>query len=84
VEGGLLSRSKSASSVTNLGTAATNVGTSSLSLNDVEVLEQTEGSNLEGTSKLWKRNYLRTNVDLTAKKLNSEILNDDVFQLNHY
>jgi hypothetical protein len=51
VEGGLLSRSKSASSVTNLGTAAANVGTSSLSLNDVEVLEQTEASNLEGTSK---------------------------------
>ncbi|PNF34572.1 hypothetical protein B7P43_G10638 [Cryptotermes secundus] len=47
VEGGLLPRSKSASSVTNLGTVATNVGTSSLSLNDVEVLEQTEASNLE-------------------------------------
>jgi len=43
-----LSRSKSASSVTNLGTGVTNVGTSSLSLNDVEVLEQTEATALEG------------------------------------
>jgi hypothetical protein len=60
VEGGLLSRSKSASSVTKLGTAVANVGTSSLSLNDVEVLEQTEASNLEGTSKLWTRNDLLT------------------------
>jgi hypothetical protein len=48
----LLSRSKSASSVTNLGTAVTNVGTSSLSLNDVEVLEQAEAVALEGTSTL--------------------------------
>jgi len=46
-----LSRSKSASSVTNLGTGVTNVGTSSLSLNDVEVLEQTEATALEGLFK---------------------------------
>jgi hypothetical protein len=84
VEGGLLPRSKSASSVTNLGTAATNVGTSSLSLNDVEVLEQTEASNLEGTSKLWKRNDLPTGLKLTAMKLKSVILNDDLVQLRHY
>ena len=48
VDGNLLSRSKSASSVTNLGTGVTNVGTSSLSLNDVEVLEQAEAAALEG------------------------------------
>ncbi|KAJ9576858.1 hypothetical protein L9F63_006557 [Diploptera punctata] len=47
VEGSILSRSKSASSVTNLGTGVTNVGTSSLSLNDVEVLEQAEAAALE-------------------------------------
>jgi hypothetical protein len=79
VEGGLLSRSKSASSVTNLGTAAANVGTSSLSLNDVEVLEQTEASNLEGTSDLWERNDLLTSVDLTARKLNSVTINETYF-----
>lgn len=51
-DGGLLSRSKSASSVTNLGAGVTNVGTSSLSLNDVEVLEQAEVATIEGKSDL--------------------------------
>jgi hypothetical protein len=54
-DGGPLPRSKSASSVTNLGAGVTNVGTSSLSLNDVEVLEQTEVATIEGSSKFWKR-----------------------------